>query len=125
MAEYDAIVARQLLDRAAGAATKPTLAEADMLLLMSVAEKDGVYTSAALNEAAATAWEWKSNMVTDQYDLGGGNGKYLTRHQWWEQCRATAADYRNGAKTVDGKASGMGPRGFGVIAIQGQLAGES
>lgn len=124
MAEYDALTARNLLDRAAGASTKPTLAESDMLLLMQIANVDGVYTSARLNKAAATAWEWKSNLVTDQYDLGGGSGKYLTRHQWWEQCRATAADYRNGAMSVDGEPGGMGPKGFGVIAIKGQLAGE-
>lgn len=125
MAEYTASVARQLLDRAAGSTTKPTLSEADMLLLMDVAAVDGVYTSAGLNKAAALAWDWKSNLVTDQYDLGGGNGKYLTRHQWWEQCRATAEMYRNGSKTVDGTPSGMGPRGFGVIAIKGQLAGDT
>ncbi len=97
-----------------------------MDLLMTVAAVDGVYTSAGLNKSAALAWEWKSNLVTDQYDLGGGNGKYLTRHQWWEQCRATAEAYRNGTKTVDGEGGNvLGPKGFGVIAIKGQLAGES
>ena len=125
MAEYSALVARQLLDRAAGADTKPTLAEADMLLLMDVAATDGVYTSAGLNKAAGLAWDWKSNLITDQYDIGGGSGKYLTRHQWWEMCRTTAEAYRIGAKTVDGDGGGMGPKGFGVIGIKGQLAGES
>lgn len=123
MAEYTATVARQLLDRAAGAATKPTLAEVDMLLLMDLAATDGVYTSAGLNRAAALAWEWKRNMITDQYDLGGGNGKYLTRSQWVQHCEDNAASYRNGTSTVDGAASGTGSRGFGVIAIEGQLAG--
>ena len=127
MAEYDAITARQLLDRAAGATTKPALGEPDMLLLMSMAESeaDGVYTSAGLNKAAALAWTWKRNMITDQYDIGGGNGKYLTRSQWVEHCTQAAESYRNGSMTVDGEPAGMGPRGFGVIAIQGQLAGES
>lgn len=122
MAEYDAVVARQLLERAVGMATKPTLAESDIDLLMSTVVVDGVYTSAGLNRAAALGWEWKSNMVTDQYDLGGGNGKYLTRNQWWQQCRATANAYRNGDMTVDGEA-GTGRRAFGVVAIEGQLAG--
>lgn len=123
MAEYTAAVARQLLDRAAGAATKPTLAEADMLLLMNLAATDGVYTSAGLNRAAALAWEWKRNMITDQYDLGGGNGRYLTRSQWVQHCEANAASYRNGTSTVDGAVSTTSARGFGVIAIEGQLAG--
>jgi len=123
MAEYEATVARQLLDRAAGAATKPTLAEADMLLLMDLAAVDGVYTSAGLNRSAALAWEWKRNMITDQYDLGGGNGKYLTRSQWVQHCEDNAASYRNGTSTVDGAASAYGTRSFGVIAVEGQLAG--
>lgn len=125
MAEYDVSVARPLLERAVGMNTKPTLAESDVDLLMDIAMGDGTtYTSAGLNKAAALGWGWKSAQVTDQYDLGGGSGKYLTRHQWWEQCQATAESYRNGAATVDGESSGMGPRGFGVIAIKGSMAGE-
>ena len=128
MASYDAETARSLLERAIGMTTNPALSETDVDLLMSIigdtqADFSITYTSAQLNTAAALGWEWKANQVTDKYDIGGGAGKYLTQSQWWEHCRSTAADYRNGAKTIDGATTGTGPRGFGVVAITGELGG--
>ena len=125
MAEYAEANARKLIERAIGLTGKPVLAETDIDLLLELAADGDTYTSAALNKAAATGWQWKAALTADQYDLGGGSGKYLTRNQWWQQCMAMAEAYRNGAQTVDGEGGGMGPKGFGVIAIKGQLAGDS
>ena len=124
MAEYNAVTGRALLENAIAIGSKPTLSVGQVDILMDVAESDGVYTSASLTKAAALGWEWKSGIVADQYDIGGGNGKYLTRSQWFEMCSRMAADYRNGTKSVDGSAVGMGARGFGVIGIRGELTGD-
>lgn len=120
MAEYTEETARKLLERAVGMTGKPVLATADIDLLLELAVSDGVYTSQALNRAASTGWDWKSALTADQYDLGGGSGKYLTRNQWFQQCMAMSEAYRNGSKTVDGIPGTNRPRGFGVIAITGQ-----
>lgn len=125
MPSYNAVTARSLLERAVGMTTKPTLAVADVDLLMSIIgtlQTDGstLYTTAELNTAAALGWEWKANQVTDKYDLGGGAGKYLTQSQWWEHCRATAADYRTGVKTIDGTGGHPG-RGMGTVTLTSSM----
>ncbi|HEU0163627.1 MAG TPA: hypothetical protein VFQ54_01210 [Thermomicrobiales bacterium] len=103
MATYDATTARALLERAIANTSKPALDdEAVDLLLQIAASEDGSYSTEALNSAAATGWGWKSGMLADQYNLGGGSGVYLTRSQWFEQCRQIQADFASGATSVDG-----------------------
>ena len=117
----DAVTARYLLEQALAMTTQPTLSEAQVDALMTWAESTDadtlgtVYTATSLDAAAAKGWEWKQGLVSDQYDLGGGPGRTLTRSQWFAHCEAMATAYATGRKSVAGS-----PRrgsGIGVIGL--------
>ena len=117
----DAALARRMVERAVAMTTTPTLdAEQvdDLMTLAASLDADlaTVYTEADLNRAVAVGWGWKAGMVSDQYDLGGGPGRTLTRDQWYQHCREQAAMYQRGALSVLG-GTGRGGSGIGVISL--------
>ncbi len=122
--------ARRMLERAIAHQTKPTLDTAAVDDLMAIAVTSGtggdpdVYTGVGLNRAASIGWQWKSAIVSDQYDLGGGAGKTLDRSQWYSHCMRMAADFAAGAKGVlDGGAAGNVRRsGIGSIGMVSSTA---
>jgi len=112
----DAAFARRRLEAALAMNTNPTLSPAQVDDLMVIAETndvDGntVYTSASLNQAASAGWADKAGLTSDQYDLGGGTGKTLTRSDWHRHCSQMADDYATGRKGV------LGSRGRGGIGV--------
>jgi hypothetical protein len=116
----DAALARRLMERAVAMTTNPTLDAAQVDDLMTLAESldadaNTVYTDADLNRAASIGWLWKAGLTSDQYDLGGGQGRTLTRSQWYDHCTQLANAYGNGTLNVLG---GSGTRGsIGVITL--------
>ena len=115
----DALTARYLLEQALAMTTKPTLTSVQVDALMTLASSTDadtggtVYEATALDAAAAKGWEWKQGMVSDQYDLGGGPGRTLTRSQWFAHCDAMATSYASGRKSV----AGIPRRGGGIGTI--------
>lgn len=113
----DAALARRLLESAIAMNTNPTLTEAqvDDLMTLAASEDDDlntVYVDVDLNRAASLGWSWKAGMTSDQYDLGGGPGKTLTRSQWFEHCQQMSRSYASGALGVVG-----GRRGGGIGSV--------
>ena len=117
----DATTARYLLEQALAMTTRPTLDAAQVdALMMFAASTDAVtlgtvYTAASLDAAAAKGWEWKTGLVSDQYDLGGGNGRTLTRSQWFDHCERMANAYATGRKSVADSPRRAG--GIGTIEL--------
>lgn len=105
--EYTLEQATVLINAALAVGSKPDLEperlQAVMLLAESVnADGDVTYTSESMARAVAAGWRWKAGIISNQYELGGGSGKYLKRNQWFEQCTAIADKYSNGVWMVDG-----------------------
>lgn len=120
----DEALARRMLERAIANTTNPALdarAVNDLMTMAAstVTNADGststVYTEAKLNGAAATGWDWKAGLTSDQYDLGGGSGVTLTRSQWQETCEKRAERFRTGLSSV--LAESKTGRGIGSITL--------
>jgi hypothetical protein len=115
----DAALARRLLEAAVAMTTKPALSAAQVDDLMVVAasldaDLNTVYVDTGLNRAASLGWAWKAGLTSDQYDLGGGPGKTLTRSQWFDHCTQMSRSYASGTLGVlGGRRSG----GIGVISL--------
>ncbi|MDQ3540128.1 MAG: hypothetical protein M3440_05520 [Chloroflexota bacterium] len=108
----DPVFARRMLERAIAMQTKPTLDTAAVDDLMTIALSTGTggdpILGSDLNKAASIGWQWKSSLTSDQYNLGGGAGKTLTRDQWFSHCMSLAAQYAIGAHgVIDGGASAV------------------
>lgn len=130
MSITDAALARRFLERAIAHQTNPALDTATVDDLMTIAaslDTDGVttlYTGADLNRAASMGWQFKAGLTSDQYDLGGGPGKTLTRSQWFDHCMSMSASYASGAMNVLG-GTGTTRRGIGSISLVSPLSTES
>lgn len=129
MATYAEATALDLLSAAIALDAKPALMPAQIELLMLVAstvDDTGatIYTSAGLNRAAATGWNFKAGLTADQYEIGGGPGRTLKRAEWHDHCVAMAASYATGDASVDGS-NVTTRRGFGSIGLVGSLAVET
>lgn len=124
----NAVTARALLEDALALTTKPTLTTAQVNRAFSLASSldiDGVtvrYTATDLNRAAAWGWNVKAGLTSDQYDLKGGQGKELTRDQWFQHCMTMAARYGSGAMSVTGVSTARG--GIGSIALTTETSRE-
>ena len=100
----DAVTARALFEDAIGVGSTPDLTSAQIDRYFGLAsDARGTYPAVDLNRAAAVAWDTKSNLTADRYDLGGGPGVTLKESQWHQFCKARAADYRYGIATVTGE----------------------
>lgn len=103
---------------------------ADLMTLATSQPEDGadVFTEYDLNRASSLGWQWKSGIVTNQYDLGGGTGKTLDRSQWFNHCMRMAAGYADGTYSVlgaPGVAGGKRKGGIGVIGLTSSIARDS
>jgi hypothetical protein len=98
----DVVTARALFEDAIGMGSTPAFTTAQVDRYFALAETSGTYPAAALNLAAAAAWDAKASITADQYDLGAGGGRELTRSQWHVFCLNRAAAYRSGAASVTG-----------------------
>lgn len=118
----DPELAARLLGYALGG--RPALPESQMTDLVDLAKTtiDGeeVYTRSRLNEAAALGWSWKAALTADQYDVAGGNGKSLTRSQWWDHCRRMGDAYVTG--TMDVIAGSNRGAGIGSLGLTTETA---
>lgn len=119
----DQAFARRMLERAIALGTVPTLDTAavdDLMAIATITDGDTgapSWTGVSLNRAASIGWQWKAGLTSDQYDLGGGVGKTLSRDQWFGHCMQLAADYAIGAKGVlDGGSSTSRIRSIPVIS---------
>lgn len=115
----DAALARRLLEAAVAMTTNPALSatQVDDLMVIAASLDDDlntVYTSGDLNRAASLGWSWKAGLISDQYDIGGGTGKTLTRSQWFDHCQRMSDLYRTGAMGVLG---GRRTGGIGSIGL--------
>lgn len=130
MSLTDAALARRFLERAIAHQTNPALDTAtvdDLMTLATSLDADGVtpiFTAADLNRAASMAWQTKAGLTSDQYDLGGGPGKTLTRSQWFDHCMQMSAAYAAGAMNVLG-GTGTAKRGIGSVSLVSPLYTES
>ena len=102
---------------------------ADLMTLATSQPEDGadVFTEYDLNRASSLGWQWKSGIVANQYDLGGGTGKTLDRSQWFDHCMRMAAGFADGAFSVLGSpnaSDGKRRRGMGVIGLTSSMASE-
>ncbi len=127
----DEAYAERMLKGALGG--QPELSDpqiADLMTLATSQSEDGadVFTEYDLNRAASLGWQWKSGIVTNQYDLGGGAGKTLDRSQWFNHCMRMAAGYADGTYSVlgaPGVAGGKRKVGIGVIGLTSPMARDS
>ncbi len=103
----DDVTARALLEAALALDSTPTLATATVDMVFDLAasldaDEETVYLASDLNKSAALGWNLKAGLTADAYDIGGGNGKYLTRSQWFEHCKQMAQAYGSGQMSVTG-----------------------
>lgn len=100
----DRTTALQLLRNMIAYTSAPTLPSGSDDLLLdnygAVVDAAGLLPSDAnwvptwdLNNAAATGWDWKANLIADRYD-GAVDGQSLSRSQWYDHCVARAKEYR-------------------------------
>ena len=121
-ATTDAEFARRMLELALAAGTQPALGVQviDDLMLIALtpatATAPDTYTGSGLNRAAAIGWQAKAGLVSNQYDLGGGQGVTLDRSQWFAHCQHMAALYSIGARGVlDGGRPATGIGSIGLV----------
>lgn len=121
----DATTARAMLEDAIALGTTPTLTTAQVdraFALASSLDTDGVtilYQAKDLNKSAAWCWNMKAGLTSDQYNLGGGSGKTLTRDQWFQHCLTMAQAYGTGVMQVTGDSvKKAGIRALGLVGSQ-------
>jgi hypothetical protein len=118
----DAAYARRMLEAAVAMTTNPTLTEAQVDDLMTLAaslddDLNTVYTEAGLNRAAAMGWQIKAGLTSDRYDLGGGPGRTLDESQWHQHCAQMVDRYRTGTWSVTGGSGTRRGGGIGSISL--------
>lgn len=120
----DATTARHLLEDAIALAKKPALSSAQVdraFALASSLDDDAntVYLPGDLNRAAAWAWGVKAGLAADEFDIGGGSGKYLKRGDTKVACLAMKAQFLDGSMAVVPESMRSGGRGVWSIPVVG------
>ena len=107
----DTATARALLERAVQWEDAPALTSAEVDDLLALAETDGAYPAAALNQAAATGWGWKAGKVAGDFALSLEGGVKFSREQVYAHCLGMVDAYLSGRASVVGT-----PRRRGLLA---------
>lgn len=121
MAVYaeEEFVVRRIKRALAFGVTTPDLDTDDIDDLVTIAERNGTWSTSDLNAVIAQGWTNKAGLVAGQYDIGGGNGKYLKRSNWWDHCMQMANSYATGAASFDPDGLVTATDGIGeIVTVQ-------